>query len=356
MDEETPVETATPEAAEPEGSPQTRETFAQTMERLGGFGDDDDEAAETPEAEPDKPAEKPVPAKGKGATKTTPDGGLDQLRTLAEKLGYAFDGARVVTRERAEFREWKAKQTEGLTRRQQEVLSDLEKQRAAVETKSKVAEAVQRAIDNGDPDGLAQALGKKDWNEVQQEFISRISDPNYKRLRQLETEAEQTKREKEEAAQREKQQQQQRAQVEQEQRYLADLGAKMTKSKDPVLAAMGDHPLLQQAILRIQKENWDGTAPLSPELALKQAARGASVPLNEWLRDLHHRLDKAFGKPAAPAPAAKPKPVAPKSAPVPPSRGTEASGKATSMSFTERREYERRRLAEAIEEDRKAGL
>jgi hypothetical protein len=180
--------------------------------------------------------------------------------------------------------------------------------------------------------------------------IARISDPNYKRLRELEQwkeqEAEREAKAKAEAEQRSQQQRQ----AEMRQAVLKKFAAEMPQSKDPLVAAMGDHPLFLNAVMRIQEENWDGSA-LPYERMAGMSAKGAAKTLREECKELYERLHKAFGGQQPSAPPIK-KPVG-KTAPVSPARAVEASGQKP-MTRDERNLYERRRLEEAIDAERKA--
>jgi hypothetical protein len=331
-----------------------RESVADAMARLEAAGvgaDEDTEAEAEPEAKPSLPAAKP------GKKTVTPEGKdrMAELNRLAKELGLSVDAGSVLPSERAEFREFKRKQSETLAQREKEALTKLEaREKEATERLSRAerAEKVLRALENDDFDSIASAAGYKDWDDVTGRYAAKLTDPNYKEVREIKRKLEESEREKKETAERaerEKKEIETRTQQQERQRqhvaYLTRLASELPQSKDPLVAAMGDHPLFTNAILKIQQDNFDGTEPLAAERAVGMASKGAKVTLREECEDLYRRLAKVFGKQEAAPAKAKP---APKSAPVPPSAGMESSG-ARTMSRKERDAYERRRLMEAAE-------
>jgi hypothetical protein len=332
---------AAPEAEQP--SPLKKESFREAFERHqakveGG------EKPETPKTEPvaAKPSKKVA----------TKDPDLEQFNALAKKLGMKVESGKVLPSDRAKFREWEKKRTESLTTTERERLSAVEKREKEVETQIKQAQSILKAKADGDYQGLAKELGFEDWDKLQEDVIARISDPNYKRLRELEQESltrkEQEQKAKEEADKRAEQQKQATAR----QRLYEKFSDEMTKEEDPLIAAMGNHPLFVNAVLNVQQQLWQKHGALSYKTLSNEKAQGAARTIREECKDLYDRLHKAFGGQQQAAPA-KVRPMPGKSAPVAPSRGTEASGGKV-MTREERNAYERRRLAEAIERDRKA--
>lgn len=343
-------ETAAPAAPAPEApaQPVTHETFADAMRRHGHNPADDlapaaPKPAEAAEAEPEATAE-PKPKV------VTVDPKLDQLKALAQELGYAVDADKVTVAERAQFREAKRKRFEELTNREKELIEKVESSKREHEAELKFARDLKQAREVGDLDGMAKALGWKDYSDMQSEAIQRFADPNYKRLRELEQktaerEAAEAKR-LEEAEKREKAEQQNRV----VQNYLGDLSKKMADSKDPVIKAFADNPEFAWAIYQIQCENWDGEQTVTPEQALKMASRGASRTVQENLKAQYERLAKAFGPPEQP----KPKVIPPKTkVAATPRAEAAAPGK-----WNDPKDFfksARERLAQAVEDERRNG-
>lgn len=338
-----------------------------------------------------------TPEKPAGATPT--DAERAQLLELAKKLGFEVDDKRVETKDRAEFRRYKdgqkatiAKLEADLERKRAEAEEHYSKRTAEAEAKAeeRLREAekelefsnkLSQAAEDGDYDGLAVLLGRKDWNELQQDVIAKFADPGYKELQQLKrwkqeqeeeklkTKAEQERAEKERKAEEERQareiQRQQELQARQQQlaAYHKQLGERMAASEDPLTRVMSSDPSYIAAIVRIQQENWDPEteSTVTAEQAAKLAIKGAPAPLISEMESLYKRLHSVFGgaaavqTPSAQAANTESTPQgekkAPKSAPVP-TKGTKAAS--TPGKFKTKQEWERyrdQRLQEAIAED-----
>lgn len=313
-----PVVTAAPVPA-PAGK---TETFAQTMERFGGFSAPATEAA--PAAPAPAPAATeapaPAPAKGKKGAKGKVEAAvataapaaqaeaapavdkLAQLKALAAELEMDFDGSRVAIRERVEFREAKDKLRKQIEQQEQEVLRRLSEAKTQFSEKLTKAERIEKAYEAGDYDGLAKLLGPSDWNALQEEMIAKISDPNYKRLRELERKEQQREAELEQARQAESRAAHQRAQAQALNTHIANLSAQMKQSADPLVRELHDDPQFIHAVIEVQRQNWDGRSTVSPEKAIKIAAQGFTAPLNQHMKGLYEKLHRVFG--ATPAQAA----------------------------------------------------
>lgn len=228
--------------------------------------------------------------------------------------------------ERVAFRDWKRKQKATLDQEHAGRMREVEAERSKYEPDLTLAQKVRAAKESGDPDGLAQALGYESFNGMQKELIQRLADPNYKELRSIRAQLDEKEKAeqaaKEEAEQQQTARQQRAAQV----AYINDLSGACKNSAEPLVREMGEDPMFLNAIYRIQKEHWDGSKTLTIEQAIKQAARGATKPLETELRELHARLDRALGtkvadRVTAAVAASKSAPAekGPKSAPIPPS-------------------------------------
>lgn len=333
------------------------ESFQQTLERHG-FGKDEPEEEDEDE-EPTAPAQpKPEPPKPKRVDATPPaTDETAQLKALAAKLGYTFDGTALQVKERAEFAEYKRNNREKHERLMREERESFDKERQAHAEQLSKATAIIKAYESNDPDALAKALGgHEDWNGLNKHFIEVVTDPNYKQTRELlrwkeEREARELK-EREEAETRTKAERRAAAVAE----HKKGLAAAMSQSQDRVVSAMSDDPVFIETVFRIQAENYDPDTgnTISPEQAIRKALRGAPRPLLEELTHLRARLNKAFGEAveAAPTPEtpAAPKPKAPKTAVVPSSSGgvePSANGGWGKRPRSEWFEYQRRVLAEA---------
>jgi hypothetical protein len=328
----------------------------------------------------------------------------EQLLALAKKLGYELEDTKVTTVERADFRKWKDAQKAKLSALEQEIAKKREEAEALhgsklteaekaaqeklekAETEVEFAQNLVKAAEEGDYEAIAQLLGHKDWNDLQQGVISKFADPNYKELQELkrwrkEQEEQRSKTEKEKAeaeakAKREEEerikehQRQQEIQARQQQMaaYHKQLSEQMAASEDPLTRVMSQDPQYIAAIVRIQQENWDHEteSTVTPEQAAKLAAKGAGTTLMGELEGLYKRLGEVFGgaqaapaavktaektpeKPAAAEPEKAAK--APRSAPVP-TKGTRApSAPGRFKTDAEWRAYRDQKMAEAFAEE-----
>lgn len=300
------------------------ESFAQAMQRNGGF-DPPSAQAKAPE----QPAEAAV-AKGKAAKKEVAkaakaaaaaveaapaaalesidenaalafieklQGDLPQktLTALAKKLGLDVDGARVTAKERIEFREQKRKHAERMQREEQDLIQRFTQAKGGLEGEINKARAIFKAKEDGNYEALARELGAKDWNALQEEVIARLSDPNYKRMLELEQREQQREQQARRAQQEFEQRQQQQAKAVAMQEHARNLSEHMKASRDPLVAAMHDDPLFINSVIEVQRQNWDGSTTVTPEQAIKIAAKGFTAPLAQTMRTLYERLSRVYG-------------------------------------------------------------
>lgn len=264
-------------------------------------------AAEAPPAEAVEaandnaaPAKDKAKSNGKAAPVPEPEAPaapvdeIATLRQLAEKHGFEVDGRTLTIKDKAAFRKRTKEIREGLDAELQARREAFEAEIAPKRADIEKSEAIRKAHAVGDYEGIARALGHKDWNELQEDVIARLADPNYKRLQELERkQQERDAREAREAEDREH-----RATAAERQRaitaYKADLSERMAKSPDKLVRAMADDPGFITAIHRIQEEHWDGATTISAEKAARMAIKGTSLPLHDELQGLYKRLKSAF--------------------------------------------------------------
>lgn len=378
--------------------PPAGESFFQKMERLGGFGDGPvetekplDEKAEPakPAAEAETKTEKPAkakkgakgkeiekPAELKTAAETenqaepSPEQKLETLRTLAKDLGLVIDDNKVVANERAELRIAKRDHQRRVEEEQRGLVEQYNQAVAAIQPELDKARAVMKALDEGDADELAKLAGAKDWNEAQERFIAKMTDPNWKKIRDLERQVEADKREKTEHEQRLQQQSEHNKKLVAERTYQTDLAKAMKQSQDPICRELSDDPAFVNAIFQIQRENWDGSETVTAEQALKMAVKGAPMSVREELEQHYRRLHKVFGAAVAAAVAEATPPVAAEPAKAPdrpgarprPKTGIAPAATAGAPSppgkfkdAAERRAYNLARLKEAADAERRTG-
>lgn len=337
----------------------------------------------TTEAQPEAPKRKVVEAK------TGREAKLEQLRALAQELDLVVEDKGVTVTERHKFREaarekerrLQAAETEMQQRIQariSEVEADIGRKLTAAEKRLAKADAIERAHESGDPDGHAQALGYKDWNELQENYIRRFADPNYKELRELKKQQEEFTKEREriaaEAKQRAEQEAQQQAALQRQQaqrQWISQQSELMKASTDSVVRAFHDDTSVLSAIYAIQEAaHLAGHQVPTPDQALKMPTIGGDVPIIDQLRAISKRYkvfydhaddaqQEAMAEDVAEAlgdtqPKKMPQKLTKKpTSPTPPRATVESSPERKWKDDREFFKHARNRLAEAIENDRK---
>src|SRR6185295_11645430 len=237
-DEAAPAaEAATPAA-------KVNEPFVQKMERLGGVDVFKPEPVDEAGAETTEPAETKAesekPAKPKAEKKPEATDKLEQLKALAEAAGMVLEDGRVTSAERASLRVTSQAKAKELLDLEQAATQRIEEARKAFEGELEFARGVSAFKDSKDFQALAKSLGYEDWNKLQEDVIAQASDPNYRRLLELENwkkeQAERDERSKKEAETR----QAESARVAAQQRYVTQLSNEMGKSQNKLLASRSE--------------------------------------------------------------------------------------------------------------------
>lgn len=328
-----------PETPAPaQGAPSRKESFNEAMERIGKAQEGDPEPAE---AAPEKPAARPKVVEAPAAD----------------------DEGEVTVRERAAWRETRRKQHEAFQAERAKGHAELEKMRAEAQAEIEFGRSIRKAYEDNDPNALAKLLGAEDWNKLEENYISRLADPNYKELQSVKRKLEEREKGEEETKKTAEARARAEAHAQAVQAHIAGMSNEMKEHKNPALAALAEDAWFVHTVFNIQKRHWDGESTISFEQALDKVPEGGQVTLREQLRAARDRLIKAFppeGLAAAAPPVEKPKKPAPKSAPVPPSASPAPSaparfeGSGRFHSNQERVERFRRVMNEAYEEDRQA--
>ena len=282
-----PAPVAAPVAAEKGeyGGPKG-ESFAQALSRHGGLDPTSAQLAEpapapAPEPEPKAkgkgkkataakaesaeaaPAESPVVDKKTALLNLADELGLDDskatLKALATKLGLDVDDAHVTAKERIEFREAKRKHHERMQAEEQDLVRRWNEAKSSIEPQLARTQRIDRAMEAGDYEGLAKELGAESWNGLQEKVLAALSDPNYKRLQELERQVQARERQEAETRQEMQRREESRARAAAMQTHKQNLSAAMAQSKDPLVAAMHDDPLFINTVIEVQRQNWDGS-------------------------------------------------------------------------------------------------
>ncbi len=263
--------------------------------------------AETKEAEEPEAEEKSEPTEAER---------LATFKAEAEKLGYIIDpSGRVANRERAKFRAEKQQERASIQEERARMRSEFDGELRNIENQKAVVTRFYRAVEAGDFDEIAAAIGLKDWQTLQAEAVSQASDPAYKQLRELKRDKE--AREQREAQQRAEYERQHAARQESEglRAYHAELQKGMAESPEPMLKALHWDPILVSHITNEQRKEWKthGVA-LSAEQVVRQNRGG----VRDYMKRMYESLHTVFGSGTAPAaedPAAKETPKAAAAAP-----------------------------------------
>lgn len=227
---QTPAKTNNPQTPGASGAVQAEsvESLEQLWKRAESMADaegDDDEGASD---EPSKPAPKPAAKPAKAKVETEDDA------TEAED---GADGA-VTPGERVKWRERKRKEREQLARERADFESRANEVIQQVRERGQVIETFARALESGDWDAAAKAVGRESWNALNKEVIERHQNPAYKRVLELERRdrerEENARRQNEEREVRERQAKQQQARDQ----YLSELGKTLTEHDDERVSAL----------------------------------------------------------------------------------------------------------------------
>ena len=258
--------------------------------------------------------EKPKKGKAKADAKATkvevPEDAtpaeLEQLKQLAAKLGFSVDEQRLSTAERAEWRKYTTNKQRELERLEQEANERVGNATKEFEERFQLADKVWDFKKTRDYQQLAKTLGFDDWDKLQEDVLAHHTDPNYRRIREMEERLAEKERAETERTQREEAAQLEARRIQGQNQYRADLSAKMAQSKDPLVREMAADPSFVMAVFRIQQEHYDPVrdATIEPEEAASKAIRGAAMPLRSEMKGLYERLHRVFG--AAPPEPAKP--------------------------------------------------
>lgn len=342
------------------------ESFASAMSRIAGGEDWDsgEPATEDTESDGDQPpalvraAEKAAGKPPKSAEPT-----VEELKALAEKLGYKFDDSSVSPAERAAFREVRRKKEEEWKREEESLRARLRGEEDQHKSKLDRIAQFEKAEDSGDLDGMAKALGHENWEKLQETALARITDPHYKELQDLKKWRQQEEERKKVEAEERKKQEETQSRQQAERNYMQSLSTEM-KSAGGLFEALHDDAGFVSQVMQIQRMHWD--PELEQSISFEQAVDWKNPQtgrsLRQSLEGLRDKLNRAFGDTPAETqansgtPKPTPKPRAPKTGVV---SAAERSG-ATSRGPWKKEDddeffaHARARLSEAAFEDEKA--
>lgn len=241
------------------------------------------------------------------------------LQIIAKKIGWEVDGQSVSVADRKAFRDQQREAKAAWEARERQFAENWDKKLRDAQGEIDFGRAVKAAREQGDYDGIARAVGFKDWNELTEDHIKKLADPNHQRLTELEKRLQEKERAEQEQRQQWEQQQAQQQRAAQVQAYKGEMSAGMKQSENPVLRELADFPDVVNMLFAVQQANFDNASrrTVTLEQAINMPLPGGSQPIIGILKSWHAGLSKAFGGEAAPAAqAAKPK-ASGKTAPTP---------------------------------------
>lgn len=211
---------------------------------------------------------------------------FEAFKAQAEELGYNIDDRGVTPQERAK---WRIKMREDRASLQQEYetqLNALESRGAALAEKFEKAEALATAIDEGDHDAIASALGYDSWLAVNQAFAHKTQSPQYKQMQALQrkvAEAEKREKAQQEAMERARQEEAAAAQRAETSEELKDF---LLDSDDDLDQRLAENGKFRDTVIHYLEQSFDGKNTIgvdeAKELALKD--------MQALYEELHHYL------------------------------------------------------------------
>lgn len=221
---------------------------------------------------------------------------LSQLEALAAKRGLVLEGGKITAKERAEFRAWKRSQQQAIEQRERELLGKVEGTKAELREQIEFAQRVTQLADDHDFDGLAKLLRFENWDGLQAAYASRLTDPNYRQLRELQEERRQRK-EREEQEARSKAENERRTRLQQAQAtYREELSASCAQSANKIVRSLAKDPDFLAVVSAIQREEYDPRTQttVTPEQALELVGPRRQQALSARLKELREALNSAF--------------------------------------------------------------
>jgi hypothetical protein len=286
-----------PQSGDPGKQLSIREAYAATVAKLGPITYEDeaslaaahverDDTAPEPVAEPEKPKAKKVAKEPENepATDDEPDEEEEPEKPTAKEAVTARD----LIKERQKLRERFERNEQAQANRWGAKAREIQ----ATEQKLEPLMRAARALESGDFDGIAKALGEHlgnpevvDWNTFNSEALKATQSPVYKKMRDLE------RRQAEDAKAREQQQEaNRRAYSEQQQaqelaNWKRNIAAELSADDDPAIPAMIEsRPELVDSLHAIQRAHYHETRGdiLSPRDAAVKLLKNVRNDFKFW--------------------------------------------------------------------------
>lgn len=221
-----------------------------------------------PEADPAKLDAAPAqaaPAKAKAKPEPEAEVEAEEEASAEEEEQEAAKPARKLTQaENRELMKARIAQNQRFQRREQAQEQRFAQREAQVAQKEAEFRAqyeplakAKSAIESGDFDGFATALGYTDWNTMQGEALQAVQSPVYKRMRALEKEREAERAQLAQQREEYQKQQAQQAQAQEIQNWKANLRDECLSDEDPAVAELVEaRPQIVDALFAIQQQHY----------------------------------------------------------------------------------------------------
>lgn len=271
---------ALPGAPASPAAPDTADLVAElaaVSAELGDAGADEPEA----EAAPERGADGKFKAKAEAAP---------------EKPEEERAEGRPTTQERFKFRE-KQRQLKAREAAVQAENAQLraEYQRITAELESASPAKLRAMLDNADADGIARALGRKSWSEVNDHLVRAFADPGFRQNQELKARVAAIEAEKQAALEQHQQRLSHEQRVAAEKEAVVQITEVLSGSQIGELVALSEDPDFATAVMRRCVHNGDDDI----ESAAQEIADEARARFSVWL--------KAFGgQPSAKAETGRP--------------------------------------------------
>jgi len=249
------------------------------------------------EAERDELEEKTPQAKRQSKPEpAAADKNIRELEALAEKHGFKVNGNRIEPAERVAFREEKRKAREQLQREQAAFQARMQEEGSKTQGSSVKFQAFEKALADGDVDGLAKTAGFKDWRELVNDYTRRSASPEYKRIKELEEQTQRIAAEREQEKQRAESERQSSAKSQQISTYKSGMADTMKEAGGELEKMAGD-PEIIDLLYQVANEHYRATGE-EPDITelVETPSRwlGGKTPL-DLLRHKWEALSAIFG-------------------------------------------------------------
>jgi hypothetical protein len=223
---------------------------------------------------------------------------LEQLKALAAEVGVDFDGERVTTRDRVNFRAERRELKEKLSVKEADLQARFDRATASLEDRYASAVKLQEAIDSRDFDQIAKEAGYETFGAMSVAHVQRRLSPDQQEMAKLRGELVAEKRERAAWQERQKERQAEAQRADSITEYKQDLTTELRDHSDPAIADFAREPSFVDMVFTVQQQHWDGQQTLPTNEAV-------NMVINE-LRGTYSRMNRFFGNQAASSPEKQP--------------------------------------------------